>query len=302
MDNFLKEFRSYIVRYIDEGDHLAYKIGITLGFILLSIMIYQLINQLLLKRLAKKEIKKVHGARGIIKLTLFVVNVLFVLLIWNSKTETFIILILVSVLVMSLILRGMLDNMIAFFLILNRHYIELYNRIEINGMKGEVIKINVFNFKLMELNNWFDSDSPTGRVITIPNKVLLDSPFTIYEELTAFVWNEVRFTLTADSDWQKALNILKQVGEKQYQLVMNHEYEDVSDKEKSFAYFDMFDGTPVPSVDLDLTEKGITLYLNYLVHYKNGTSTKTRLYKEILTAFSQQNITLMNGRYDIKQI
>jgi small-conductance mechanosensitive channel len=43
------------------------------------------------------------------------------------------------------------------------------DRIEINGVAGDVIDVRVLRTSLMEIRGWVDADQSTGRIVHIPN-------------------------------------------------------------------------------------------------------------------------------------
>src|SRR5699024_12263367 len=94
-------------------------------------------------------------------------------------------------------------------MLLRKKYFKLYDRIEIDGIKGDVIKITPFYFKVVERGNSLSSSSATGRVIHMPNHILLNTTLYNYNEFIQVNWEEVTYNLTVDSDWKKAQVFIK---------------------------------------------------------------------------------------------
>ncbi|MEM6646123.1 MAG: hypothetical protein AAF730_07715 [Bacteroidota bacterium] len=42
-------------------------------------------------------------------------------------------------------------------------------RIEINGVKGDVLDIRVLRTTMMEVGGWVGTDQSTGRIVHVPN-------------------------------------------------------------------------------------------------------------------------------------
>jgi hypothetical protein len=46
------------------------------------------------------------------------------------------------------------------------------DRIELGGVKGDVIDIRLFQTSLLEIGNWVDADQSTGRIVHVPNSTV----------------------------------------------------------------------------------------------------------------------------------
>ena len=82
------------------------------------------------------------------------------------------------------------------------------DRIEINGVCGDVIDIRILRSTMMEIRNWVDADQSTGRIVHIPNSWTLQHAVYNYSHGFNFIWNEIPFTVTFRSDWDAAQEIM----------------------------------------------------------------------------------------------
>jgi len=57
----------------------------------------------------------------------------------------------------------------GWLLILIRRPFGVGDRIEINGIKGDIIDIRLFQTSLLEIGNWVHADQSTGRIVHFPN-------------------------------------------------------------------------------------------------------------------------------------
>lgn len=90
--------------------------------------------------------------------------------------------------------------------------------IEVQGMKGEVLDRSLLSFTLKELylrNNLYEY---TGRVIVIPNSVLLSLPVKNEAFLKNYVFHEFSFTFKDDYPPQNLLSVVKESIEKHTQM------------------------------------------------------------------------------------
>ena len=82
------------------------------------------------------------------------------------------------------------------------------DRVEINGVHGDVVDIGLFYSTLLEIREWIDGDQATGRLLSVPNGVVLSGVVKNYTKDHPFLWDEVAVVITGESDWQAAMHIL----------------------------------------------------------------------------------------------
>lgn len=112
-----------------------------------------------------------------------------------------------------ILLRGLIGNITAYFVIRRQNYFKIGDRVEVDDVIGDVMDINPISFKLLEVRSWLSSDSNTGRVIQIPNSIIFDQDIKIVEARNTFIWHEINYTLSFDSNWQKAEKIMISVAD-----------------------------------------------------------------------------------------
>ncbi len=73
---------------------------------------------------------------------------------------------------LAIALKDPLTNIAGWIFILTRKPFKLGDRIQIGEQAGDVIDLRLFQFTLLEIGNWVDSDQSTGRIIHIPNGIV----------------------------------------------------------------------------------------------------------------------------------
>jgi small-conductance mechanosensitive channel len=66
---------------------------------------------------------------------------------------------------LALALKDILVNLAGWLYILLRQPFVVGDRIEIDGVKGDVIDQNLFKFRVIEIGNWVDAEQSTGRIV-----------------------------------------------------------------------------------------------------------------------------------------
>ncbi len=108
-------------------------------------------------------------------------------------------------------LADVLENLAAWFYIVVRKPLVVGDRIEIDGIRGDVVDVRAFRFSILEVGNWVDADQSTGRLIHVPNGKVFTTEVANYTEGFPFIWEEIPVLVTFESDWRKAEDLLRRV-------------------------------------------------------------------------------------------
>jgi small-conductance mechanosensitive channel len=108
-------------------------------------------------------------------------------------------------------MREVILNMAGWIFILYRKPFEVGHRIQAGESAGDVIELGLFEFSLMEIRGRADGEQITGRVLHIPNSIVFTGNIANYSKGLDYIWNEMSVTITFESDWEKAREILKQI-------------------------------------------------------------------------------------------
>lgn len=283
MPDFLKDYflglADSLQSTLNTPDAYLSKVALSAVTIVLGLLLYMFLRKMITQSV-KDYAKKIQLQKGTkqITATLTVIGVFF---IWIQAINVLILIALLLGVITVFMVRGLTSNLIGFIVIKYRKYLAIGHRIEINGIIGDVIDITATNVKMLEVRGDLSSDSNTGRIIKLPNSIIFDESIKIIGVKNTFVWHELKYILSFESDWHAAEEILNDVGESYFEetVLLNSKdtYNDLPINEEKFR--------PVFSVDTN--DAGIVVILRYLVDYRHGTSVKTDLQRKILPRFSQ---------------
>ncbi len=158
------------------------------------------------------------------------------------------------------------------------------DRIRLGGITGDVMDIGPLTTSLMECGDWVKSDLYNGRVVYIPNNIVLREQVQNYSEDFPYLWDEIVIPVTSSCDHKLARSIVLDVGrnlqsatiaaarEVWADFVLHHRAEDVH-----------LDAVVTMSFDANWIE----LTLRYVTDYHTRRATKDRLYTAILDEFDK---------------
>ncbi len=187
-------------------------------------------------------------------------------------------------------LKDITLNYVGWFLIHGSNGFEVGDRIELDGIKGDVVNIGINRFTLMELSPDPKSEQSTNRLVHFPNHSVILHKIYVVKEKLGFVWDEFRLKLPHDSDWERAEKLLNGIL-KNGSIIDQHKI-DYSVRELSKNYLVRL-GKTTPIVYVCLEEGGVLFSLRYLTHIKEKRNQRARISREVLKEFADAGIRML---------
>lgn len=186
---------------------------------------------------------------------------------------------------LAIALREYLAAFLAWFYIVGQRNVSLGSRIEVGGVRGDVIDIGVFKLTLVEVRGEGLGEQSSGRLVTVPNFKILTDPVFHFTAGSPFVWDEMEFTVTFESDWERARQIVQEVGNEIFEP-HRHEVEAgfrQLESDYAFRY-----GVTTPIVYTSVGESGIRLRLRYLTHVRRRRDNRDVISRRVLRRFAAE--------------
>jgi small-conductance mechanosensitive channel len=175
------------------------------------------------------------------------------------------------------------------------------DRIEINGIKGDVIDIDSIYTTLMEMGEWVSSDNYSGRIVKISNAFVFKGPIKNYSMDFPFVWDELNILITYGSDVEMAKKIIFETAT---ELLTEYTETSLAKWKEMVARYYIEDATLKPSLAVTLTDNWIQINLRYITDYKLRRGTKHQLFERIENRISETNgkVTLASTTIQLLKI
>lgn len=175
------------------------------------------------------------------------------------------------------------------------------DRIEINGIKGDVIDIDSIYTTMMEIGKWVSSDNYSGRIVKLSNAFVFKGPVYNYSQDFPFVWDEFDLPIRYGSDTELAKNIVISVAQEQ---LSDYVKASISDWKDVVGKYYIEDAQVEPTLAITMTDNWIQFNLRYIVDYKKRRVTKHLLNEEIGKKIQQTNgkVILASATFEIVKI
>ncbi len=153
------------------------------------------------------------------------------------------------------------------------------DRVQLGGIKGDVIDIGVLRTTLMEVGQWVDGDLYNGRIVLVANSFVFKEPVFNYSSDFPFLWDEIKVPVMFGSDYELARRILE-TGVKEVAGGLTE-----SSREKWYALVSKYlieDARTEPWVTLTFNDNWVEFTVRYVVGYKSRRMTKDALFSRLL--------------------
>ena len=183
---------------------------------------------------------------------------------------------------LAIALKDPLTNLAGWFFIMFRHPFVVGDRIQIGENAGDVIDIRLFQFTILEINNWVEADQSTGRIIHMPNGKVFTEPQVNYSTGFDYIWNEMKVRLTFESNWEKAKSILEDIVNRRAENIDRAAEKEIFEASKNF----MIHYTHLtPYVYTAVKDFGVQLTIRYLCNPRKRRGSENEIWQDILTQF-----------------
>lgn len=279
----MEHFFDVVHQYTGVTVAVQYKIAKTV-LLLLVVWGLTLIGYKVADALTGDATRRFHSRKAA-KRVIWVLGVMAILDIWFdgvSSLATYLGLVSAGV---AIALKDPLTDLAGWLIITFRKPFELSDRVEVGGWRGDVIDIRIFKFTLLEIGNWVSGDQPTGRVVHLPNSVVFRENVANYTEGFNFIWDEQTVTLTFDSDWRRAREIMQRVVEGLCNITAEAARREIAESKR--RYLIKISDTR-SRVVVAATGSGVTLTARYLVRPGQRRGFAEAFWENLLEAFDDE--------------
>lgn len=288
------------MKYIENFSlYLGDLIGIDSEYIKLIILTILVFLVFGLMKLAIKKIyanlpvndKKKFFRNRKIRIILTIISFILVILIWGEKMSGVITLISFISAGLTIAIREIIFNFFSGLYINFRKPFEVEERIEVAGIKGDVINIHALGFEMLEVGERVNAEQSSGRIVHIPNSYIFKEPLKNYTKVFKYIWNEMVIKIELDADIEKTKEIL-------YDILNNNEVlKEIPKKAENAVDEEIFEyriyyNYLEPIIYTKIVDDHIELILRYLVHPKKARDVEEEINGKVLEEYRKGNIKL----------
>lgn len=225
-----------------------------------------------------------YQVRRFITILGYIGFVVFLTLVFSDQLSSLTVALGVAGAGIAFALQEVIASIAGWFAISFAGFYKIGDRVQLGGIKGDVIDITILRTTLMEIGEWVKGDQYNGRIVRIANSFVFKEPVFNYSGDFPYLWDEIVLPVKYGSDHRLARQILERIvadetGE--YTRKATQDWNKVTHKY-------LVEETSVePGINLALNDNWMEYTIRYIVDYKKRRSTKDRIYTRILDEFSE---------------
>jgi small-conductance mechanosensitive channel len=268
-----------------EEEIIAYLYNPTVGKIV-TFFIGVAIIWILLKVVRKNILSKIKDNENRYKANKFgvfvgyVLSIILLTIIFSSKLGNLTVAFGVAGAGIAFALQEVIASFAGWLPIMFGDFYNTGDRVQLGGIKGDVMDIGVLRTTIMETGQWVDGDLYNGRIVLIANSNVFKEPVFNYSGEFPFLWDEIKIPVQYGSNYELAKSIILEAG-----IAVAGELS-VQSKEKwktLQSKYRLEDAQTEPMLSLIANDNWAEYTLRYVVGYKKRRLTKTELFTKILT-------------------
>ncbi len=235
--------------------------------------------------------KKKYFRNRMLKIALNIISIILVVLLWGHRISGMVTIISFLSAGIAIAVKEIIFDFFAGIYINMKKIFELEDRVEINGIKGDVVNIRSLGFEVLEVGDRVHAEQSTGRIIHIPNSFVFLYPLKNYTKAFKYIWDEITVKVPLDADIEKTKEVL-------YDIVNSNEILESIPKKMEDAvadvtveyriYYNYLD----PIIYTEIVDSHVELYIRYIVHPKKSRIVEDEIYLKILEEYRNGNIRL----------
>jgi small-conductance mechanosensitive channel len=186
-------------------------------------------------------------------------------------------------------LKDFIVAFIGWLVLMGKNGIRLGDWVEINGVTGEVVELNMFHTVLLETGNWTDSGHPTGRRVTFTNSFAIEGHYFNFSTSGQWLWDELQVVLPTGQDPYPIIDaIQKRVAEATSDSTKLAEQE----WKTAARSRDMSALSAAPAINVKPVIGGVEIAVRYITRANERYQLRAKLYQAAVDLLGGKNMHL----------
>lgn len=188
---------------------LSLRIGISLfGLLILVVVTYSIRRSI--PRYFHESYKR-YTISKITEFSAYFLGLVFLSVVFSDTLGNLAVILGAATAGIALALKELIVSMAGWLAISFGDTYRVGDRVQISGVKGDVIDVGLVRTTLMELGEWVQGDLYTGRIVRVANGNVFAGATYNYSRDLPFLWDEIVVKITTESDVMQARQIFHSI-------------------------------------------------------------------------------------------
>ena len=272
--------------------HLTLRSLATIAFILICVILSEAIGVQLLERHALDR-RRMQTLRTILRLGVQLVGVVGVLLVTLGVPRQISTILGLATAGLTVALQSFILAFFGWFILMGKNGMRVGDWVQIDGVAGEVIEINLFRTTIRETSNWADKGHPTGRRATFINNFAVTGKFFNFSTVGQWMWDEISVSIPSSAETYEKVALI-------HKAVLEETEQDAQLAEQEWTRVPRQNGlgqvSASPSVNMRPAAAGFDVLVRYVTRASDRLEVRNRLYQRVIDVLHKPQITISSSQ------
>jgi small-conductance mechanosensitive channel len=272
--------------------HMTLRSLATLAFILICAILFEAVGTNLLER-RKLDRRRMQTLRTILRLSVQLVGILCVLLVMFGVPSQISTILGLATAGLTVALQSFILAFFGWFILMSKNGIRVGDWVQINGVAGEVVEINLFRTTILENSDWADKGHPTGRRATFINNFAVTGQFFNFSTVGQWMWDEMSISIPASADTYAKVALINQA-------ILEETQQDARLAEEEWRRVPRKNGlsqvSASASVNLRPAGSGVDILVRYVTRASDRLEVRNRLYERVIDALHKPHVVISTSQ------
>jgi small-conductance mechanosensitive channel len=277
--------------------HMSLRSLATVASILICVILLESMGTALLERYALNgrafDWRRMQTLHTILRLGVQLAGVLCVLLVVFGVPSQISTILGLATAGLTVALQSFIVAFFGWFILMGKNGMRVGDWVEINGVAGEVIEINLFRTTILENSAWADKGHPTGRRATFINNFAVTGQFFNFSTVGQWMWDEMSLSLPASPDTYAKAALL-------HQVILEETHQDAQLAEQEWKRVPRQSGlshaSASSSVNLRPSGAGVDLLIRYVTRASDRLKVRNRLYERVIDVLHKPHVVITTSQ------
>jgi small-conductance mechanosensitive channel len=181
----------------------------------------------------------------------------------------------------------------GWFILMGKNGIRVGDWVEINGVAGEVVEINLFRTTILENREWAAKGHPTGRRATFINNFAVSGQFFNFSTVGQWMWDEMSLSLPASAETYAKVSQLSDA-------VAQETAEDAQHAEEEWKRMPRKSGlsqaSAAASVNMRPSGAAVDILIRYVTRASERIIVRNRLYERVMDVLHKPQVVITTSQ------
>ena len=268
--------------------HMAMRSLAAVAFILICALLLESAGTALLERRALDR-RRLQTLRTILRLSVQLVGATCVLLVTFGVPAQISTILGLATAGLTVALQSFILAFFGWFILMGKSGVRVGDWVEINGVAGEVIEINLFRTTILENRAWADKGHPTGRRATFINNYAVTGQYFNFSTVGQWMWDEIAVSLPQSTDTYAKVALI-------HKAVLEETEQDARLAEQEWKrvprHSGMSHASASSSLDLRPAGPGVDVVIRYVTRASERLKVRNRLYVRVIDVLHNPHVVI----------